>query len=442
MVLNDTIALPITITNETNKALETKLQILLPNHLKLIEDFDETIKIEPQSAITKHIKVKPIKKDNNLEISVLVKSEDYKDIVKKQVTILSPYFPTEISMSGSKSESFEFDINHAVENTITTEFNIYTDVVGDVMNGIESLIRQPSGCFEQTSSTTYPNIMVLQYLKETGKSNPEIEAKALDFIEKGYKRLVSFETSKGGFEWFGHTPPHETLTAYGILEFTEMKEVYNGVSDKMIARTVDWLLSRRDGKGGFKKSEKGYDSFASSPEDVANAYIVYALSEANIKADLQLEYNTAYNDAIKSKDTYKMALLAMASKNLNKEENFKTLINQIKANIDRYGFKKLLVENTITRSYGNSKNIETTALTLLALMDESKLNDILISKGIDYLVKQRKQNRFGSTQATAMALKALIKYTKNQKQKIVSDNDNITLVINGKSLTKPLKINN
>ncbi|WP_179009357.1 TonB-dependent receptor plug domain-containing protein [Winogradskyella forsetii] len=442
MVLNDIINLPITITNETEKSIETKLEIQLPKYLKLVEAFDDNITIDAKSAITKTIKVTPIEKGNEVEISILTTSENYNDVVTKQATILSPYFPTELSISGSQSESFEFSINHAVENTITTEFNIYTDVVGDVMNGIEALIRQPYGCFEQTSSSTYPNIMVLKYLKEAGKSNPEIESKALDFIIKGYERLISFETSQGGFEWFGHTPPHETLTAYGILEFTEMKEVYAGVDNKMIARTVNWLLSRKDGKGGFKKSKKGYDSFASSPSDVANAYIVYALSEAKIKADISLEYNTAYNDAIKSNDTYKMALLAMTSYNLNQLENAKTLIAKIKSNITEYGFEKLPIENTITRSYGESKNIETTALTLLALMDETTPDETLIAEGIDYLVKQRKHNRFGSTQATAMALKALINYTKKQKQRMMSERANITLIVNGKSLTRKLEMTN
>ena len=440
MVLNDTVSLPVTITNETDKAMKTNLKITLPKHIKLVSSFNENVSVTAKSAVTKQIKVIPLVKGENLEISVLAETEKYKDVIKKDVTILSPYFPTSVSLAGSKSESFEFEINHAVKNSITSELNIYTDIVGDVMDGIESLIRKPYGCFEQTSSTTYPNIMVLKYLKESGKSNPKIEAKALDFIKKGYKRLVSFETSEGGFEWFGSTPPHETLTAYGILEFTEMKAVYEGVNDKMISRTIDWLLSRKDGKGGFKKSEKGYDSFASSPKDVANAYIVYALSEASIDSDFLLEYNTAFMDAVKSKDTYKMALLATASKNLNKNENFNVLISKIKANIKQYGFKNLPVENTITRSYGNSKQIETTALTLLALMGDENENLALVTKGIDYLVKQRKNNRFGSTQATAMALKALINYTKKQKQKIVNDNDNIMLVVNGKTLTKKLKL--
>ena len=139
-------------------------------------------------------------------------------------------------------------------------------------------------------------------IRASGKSNPAIEQKAMNYIRKGYERLISFETSQGGFEWFGKTPPHETLTAFGILEFTEMKTVYPEVSQAMIDRTVKWLLSRKDGKGGFKKSNKGYDSFASSPADVANAYIVYALATAQLPIDIEKEYQQVLTDAIKSKD--------------------------------------------------------------------------------------------------------------------------------------------
>ncbi|MDO5970378.1 TonB-dependent receptor plug domain-containing protein [Flavivirga aquimarina] len=442
MTLNDTISLPLTITNETKNSITTNLEITLPEHVKLIEPFDPQITVTANKSVIKNIQVVPIKTGKDILMECRLKSENFSDIVKRKTTILSPYFPTQISISDSKSQNFQFDINHVVDNSIKAEFNIYTDVVGDVMNGIEGLIRKPYGCFEQTSSSTYPNIMVLKYLKESGKSNPEIENKAMNFIKEGYERLISFETKEGGFEWFGKTPPHETLTAYGILEFTEMKEVYDNVDQKMIDRTVKWLLNRKDGKGGFKKSKKGYDSFASSPLDVSNAYIVYALSQAKINADISLEHITAYNEALKSKDTYKMALLALSSYNLNQKEKATVLINKIKENIDAFGFKKLPVNNTITRSYGNAKNIETTAFTLLALMKEDTPNEFLISNGIEYLVSQRKHNTFGSTQSTAMALKALIEYTKSQKRKIINQNDTIELIINGQTLTKKLEISN
>ncbi|GGD15440.1 hypothetical protein GCM10011368_16720 [Hyunsoonleella pacifica] len=440
MALNDTVVLPISVTNETDRPITANLKLLLPEHLKLLKPFESEMVLKAKHTAIKNISVIPIKKGENATIQVSLKSDEATDIVKRNVTILSPYFPTELSISGSKSQSFNFDINHVVQHSLKAEFNIYTDVIGDVMDGIEGLIRQPYGCFEQTSSSTYPNIMVLKYLKEAGKSNPEIEAKAMGFIKKGYKRLISFETKEGGFEWFGHTPPHETLTAYGILEFTEMKEVYTGVDQNMIDRTVKWLLSRKDGKGGFQKSKKGYDSFASSPIDVANAYIVYALSESKINEDFRLEYNTAYKDALKSNDTYKMALLALASYNLNQIENAETLIKRIKQNIKTHDFQDLPVANTITRSYGNAKNIETVAFTLLALMRDNTNNDALISKGIKHIVGKREYNRFGSTQSTAMALKALIAYTKREKQKIITSKDVVELVIKGNILHEKLNL--
>ncbi len=441
MALNDTIVLPITINNEKKNAVAVELNLELPEHLKLLEAYTPKFTVAADTTLLKSIKIMPIKKGDNVTLKASITSAAGNDTVKRKATVLSPYFPIETTISGTDSQAFSFDINAMVPQSLKAKFSIYTDVVGSVMDGIEGLIRKPYGCFEQTSSTTYPNIMVLQYLKETGKSSPEIKAKAMAFIKDGYERLVSFETKEGGFEWFGSTPPHETLTAYGILEFTEMQQVYAGVEQQMIDRTVKWLLDRKDGKGGFKKSKKGYDSFSSSPTDVANAYIVYALSEAKIKTDLNLEYSTAYSHAIKSKDSYKMALMALASDNLNKSKNTKAVLDVIKTNIETYGLGNLPVSATITRSYGNAKHIETAALTLLALMRDYTNNRDMITKGIAYLVKQRKHNRFGATQSTAMALKALIHYTKNEKQNIIQQTDTVTLAINGNVLQQKLKVN-
>ncbi|WP_298418730.1 TonB-dependent receptor plug domain-containing protein [uncultured Kordia sp.] len=440
MVLNDTVILPVTITNETRERIETTLEMKLPKALELLESYDKNIVVEANSSIVKYVKVKPIKKAEKVMIGIDLKSESLTDFVEREATILSPYFPTEVSISGSKSASYNFSVDHAVDGSLEADFTIYTDIIGDVMDGIEGMIRKPYGCFEQTSSATYPNIMVLKYLKEANKSNPEIEKQALSFIKEGYKRLISFETKKGGFEWFGKTPPHETLTAYGILEFTEMKEVFGDVDQKMIDRTVQWLLSRRDGKGGFNRSNKGYDSFASSPDDVANAYIIYALSESGVNVTIEKEYQYALQDALKTNDTYKMALLACVSFNLGENKNAQVLIGKIKKNIEIYNFSQLPVENTITRSYGNAKNIEAVAFSLLALLKEEKPDEILISQGIEHLVSKRQNNSFGSTQSTAMALKALIEYTKTQKTKLVAKGDFVALTINGKQLNSELNI--
>jgi uncharacterized protein YfaS (alpha-2-macroglobulin family) len=33
--------------------------------------------------------------------------------------------------------------------------------MSELMSGVDAILREPYGCFEQTSSSNYPNIMVL-----------------------------------------------------------------------------------------------------------------------------------------------------------------------------------------------------------------------------------------------------------------------------------------
>ena len=43
---------------------------------------------------------------------------------------------------------------------------MFAKPLDSVLDPMESLIREPNGCFEQTSSTTYPMTMALGLLKE------------------------------------------------------------------------------------------------------------------------------------------------------------------------------------------------------------------------------------------------------------------------------------
>jgi uncharacterized protein YfaS (alpha-2-macroglobulin family) len=297
--------------------------------------------------------------------------------------------------------------------SIKAELKAYPDILTDLMSGIESILREPYGCFEQTSSSTYPNILVLQYLKETGQLNKEVEEKALNYIHKGYYRLVGFETKEHGFEWFGQTPPHEGLSAFGLMEFIEMQKVYNGVSQPMIDRTRQWLLSRKDGSGGFKQN-RGSHGFAAATREVNNAYVVYSLSEAGVK-NIRPEYEQAYAEAMRNHDPYRMALLALASFNLQEGEKGEQVLRELISRVKQKNFPDLPVAQSIVNSQGKSLQAETASLLALAIL-KSPLPDIqVLQQTIDYLISCRSYGGFGSTQATILALKALTEYAKFSK---------------------------
>ena len=54
----------------------------------------------------------------------------------------------------------------AVPGSAKLIVKLYPGVFSQVVEGLDGMLRMPCGCFEQTSSTTYPNILVADYLKK------------------------------------------------------------------------------------------------------------------------------------------------------------------------------------------------------------------------------------------------------------------------------------
>ena len=124
----------------------------------------------------------------------------------------------------------------AIPGTQNLLVKIYPGILSQVVEGLDSILRMPYGCFEQTSSTTYPNVLVLDYLKTTNQAAPEAQMKAEEYINLGYQRLTTFEVgSTGGFSLFGDAPADRMLTAYGLQEFSDMSRVHD-VDPDMIQR--------------------------------------------------------------------------------------------------------------------------------------------------------------------------------------------------------------
>src|SRR6185503_6522027 len=140
-----------------------------------------------------------------------------------------------------------------VRGSLSSSVSVYPTPLASMTDALQSLLREPNGCFEQTSSTSYPMVMAQQYFLTHTGIDPALVAKAKDLLEVSYKKLSGFESPAKGYEWFGADPGHEALTAYGLMQFTDMSQVRT-VDKEMLTRTRAWLLSRRDGKGGFNRN--------------------------------------------------------------------------------------------------------------------------------------------------------------------------------------------
>jgi hypothetical protein len=246
----------------------------------------------------------------------------------------------------------------------------------------------------------------LRLLKEYKINDAALLSRASKLLDRGYKRLLRYEIQGGGFEWFGNGPAHESLTAYGLLQFTAMKKVYP-VSEALLSRTRQWLLSRRDGKGGFLFSSRAYGAFGRASHPVHHNYITYALAESGAR-DIKQELKIAQEYAKTTHDPYLLALALLATQHLQGATSpqakalLDTLLTKRQANGSFLGSLP-----SFTGSRYTNLAIETTSLALLSMI-RAKISEIQLAPSASFLQQQRSMyGRYGSTQATVLALQAL-----------------------------------
>ncbi len=428
MVAGDKMMIPVFIKNNSDEEARGRMIIVSPKQLLINSKLSEVVIPANQSKVI-YLEATANNEIGSGNLEIKFNSPKFNDALARNIEVVAKGFPANISLSGQELEK-DFVINpvNVVPGSMKVSFNAYPNIMTELMSGVESILREPYGCFEQTSSSNYPNIMVLQYLKSMKIDDPKLEARATKLLDDGYKKLTAFETKENGYEWFGAVPAHEALTAYGLMEFVDMKDVYKGVDDKMVDRTVKLLLEKRDGNGGFRKNPRALDSFGGADEDITNAYIVYALSEAGYK-DLGKELTAVEKEAKKSNDTYLMALVANALFNVGEEHRGEEMVSRLINARNEAGFwtgKK----HSITRSTGESLKTETTSLILLALMKSKNPDVASVTSAVKFLVGARSgYGGFGSTQATILALKALTKYAEFSKK--TDEAGTIEMLING-----------
>ncbi len=425
--LEDTVQLPVRLTNMTNEVQVANVSVRFPdNAFSLTEQRLRQVTIGPGMEKTIYYKLATKQRAGRVPVEVRVETNEHSDVMRDSVEIRPMGIPeSNTYVSNRHDTTFSLSPISVEGNTLKVGLDIYPNLLADLFTGAESLLREPHGCFEQVSATTFPNILALQYMKATNTLDPEIRDVAHEYLEKGFQKLRAYEIRGGGFEWFGHPPAHEGLTAFGLIEFYEMNKVHPLSDPGIIERTRKWLLSRRDGKGGFNQASGKY-GFSGAKEEVTNAYIVYALSVTETKENILPEYERALREAWASKDMYRMALMANAAHYLNREKDYERLTGWFRFVTGDRGYQGWQADHSIVRSHGPSLTTETLAFWTLALLQRSE-NMLEARENVDQLLKKRSNGRFGNSQATTVSLMALTRFARLTRE-MQSDGEVIVYV--------------
>ncbi|MDX9753226.1 MAG: alpha-2-macroglobulin family protein, partial [bacterium] len=436
LIQSDEVTIPVAIYNYLPTAQTIAIELEKTNWFHLLEgDWTRQVQIAANevSSVTYRIKATQLGKH---PITVYAIGSEDTDAIGRSIEVRPNGEAQFITHNGSLNQPVKATVEFPegrVPGADKLFVKIYPGLFSQIVEGLDAILQMPYGCFEQTSSTTYPNILALDYMRTTGRVTPAIEMKALEYINLGYQRLLTFEIPGGGFQVFGQPPATRILSAYGLLEFGDMQKVYP-IELNLIERTQRWLMGQMKPDGTWDPDEQfAHAEMWQSIQDnqiLVTAYIALALAESGIPQGLEKTREYLLANAGEAQDAYTLAILCntlqrLAPDHPETKKSLGRLIELSHLEGDQMYWK---AEASMSFARGNHAWVETTAWAALALIQAERYPQEL-NKTLNWIIAQKDPNgTWGTTHGTVLALKALVQSLAARSEKSQA---RITIRVNG-----------
>lgn len=276
---------------------------------------------------------------------------------------------------------------------------------------------------EQTSGTSYPNVLIADYLKKTGRANPGLMMKALELINIGYQRILTFQQPGGGFSWWARPgdPEQPWVTAYGLQQLIDTAKVHE-VDPNVIARAQKYLFGQQAEDGSWKTVGHTHgvaiEGFR-NPALPLTGYIAWTLAESGARGpNLVRALEFIRKNVRRETNPYVLALCACALFAADdRDEDGHTIMERLIGMARQEGDRIIYEPKGQTMSFARhgSAAIETTALATYAALLAGTYPSI-VQKGLNQIIHARSpRGTWGSTQATILALKCLVRAMSGKK---------------------------
>ncbi len=244
-------------------------------------------------------------------------------------------------------------------------------------------LHEPHGCFEQTSSSSYPLLVSC----ERRRRRQQDDGGAATFLTQAVALLQGFACPSGGFSLFGRDPGDPVLTAFGLRQLKRLGAVV-AVNRPLLDRQQAWLLAQRRTDGGFHSG-------------VLNT--APGMSDVQIAADLgsdcpPADRGRAYAAARLAGDAYALGLAARLAREAGDADQAAALASMIRLDQDGAAIRPG------ASPWRPVADVEATALAVLAYFADGRVDDA--RRGLAWLGAQRHGEAWNTTQSDVLAIEA------------------------------------
>lgn len=377
------VTLPVTVfaTEKHIKAVDVSLK--LSDGISVIGETSQTLNFTKPDEKMLFFELDVSKANGINTVEVISKGHGETSTYKVELDVVNPNpissKVTELTLNPNATQNLSFNtFGVSGSNSAVIEFSTMPPM--DFSKRLEYLVQYPHGCVEQTTSSVFPQLFLMDIFDLPAHKKQEIQSN----ITNGIKRLGNFQRPHGGLSyWIGEASANDWGTSYAGHFMIEAEK--KGYVLPLTFKS-NWVAYQKEAARKWRPSYRRYNS------GLAQAYRLYTLALAG-QPDLASmnrlrEFSELSNDA-KWRLAAAYALVGQhdASKAVSSTANieFKPLEG------DRY-------------TYGSINRNRAMALETMVVTKDQRQRDLAIT-----IAKELSRGRWMSTQTTAYSLLAMAK---------------------------------
>ena len=430
----DHLLVPLTVRNTTDEVMDAVVQLTGQGPISIDEaraSFE--VRIPPRTTATEYVAVRVLDSREGGALQAMVQGGGFTDGAQRTFQIEPRGYDQTSLLSGQLPGRVRHSLPLAgmTEVGATGDLVLYPSPIAEALEGVESMSRMPMGCFEQASGSNHPNVLVYAYLKENNRLDGALTLQLERNIEAGYRLLSGYEIPGGGFEWFGRPPAQAALSAWGLVQFTAMKEIVDDFDEGVLDRTMSFLRSLQDADGSWDRGNSAaWQRIAPADRRPAELLVIYGLARVGETQGFEKQLEEAAQIAAETDDLYHLAL-STAALAFADHPGASRGMERLLARQEEDGSWKPKGGRGWTWGYGNSFDVETTGVAAQALI-AGGASRAPITGAINWLGGKRTRNGWwGSTQATVMAMEARIAY---EQQGLDTSSGTVRVLVDGEEV--------
>jgi len=415
----DEIQLPVTVRNFLEKSQEVVVDLKPESWFTLTGGERRQVHVAAGNSANAVFPMRAVAAVAEGKQRVTARGNSVADAIEKPVAVHPDGRQINATSNAVMKESATLEIqvpDNMVAGSAWGRVKVYPNLIAHVIDGMDGILKRPYGCGEQTISSTYANLLFLRFLKNAGRSNHPLEARAREYLQAGLDRLMGFRAQDGGFNYWGRGAGDVSLTAYALTFLNDATE-FGTMDSDVIKDARAWLVKQQTKDGDWPEYDwkKNRDELHTIMQTAGVALALSGDGKSPEAVKLALAFLASRIGTLD--EPYGLAVIAtLAHRTGEAALEDETLERLRKLALRESGVTYWNLEtNTPFYGWGLAGRLETSALVLRALIEAGQARDKeLIEGGMLFLIRHKDHHGvWWSTHATINVLEAIIEASRS-----------------------------